>query len=193
MSAVVHRSVLACASGLSTGDVGLDAGTPNDSRGVSLVARTLSNDDVLAKGGDTLATGRDALFMGVNSGREEPQISSHSFDARDTKVGYGARNFPTREGGHGSTSLNVGVGVVQKTIGKCSVCAGTGTEANRRGTQDCVGGGVCILGVREDAPSGAIGTTDDDSGGGTLGMGDGTGQLDRGAQDLGPYAPTQRN
>jgi hypothetical protein len=75
MSAVVHSSVLACASGLSTGDVGLDAGTPNDSRGVSLVARTLSNDDVLAKGGDTLATGRDALFMGVNSGREEPQIA----------------------------------------------------------------------------------------------------------------------
>jgi hypothetical protein len=75
MSAVVHNGILARAGGLSTGGAGLGVGAPDNIGGVSLVARTLGDDDALAKGGDTLAACRGALFMAVNSGHEEPRLN----------------------------------------------------------------------------------------------------------------------
>jgi hypothetical protein len=75
MSTVVHSGVLMRAGGLSTGGTGLSPGVLDNGRGVSLVARTLDDDDVLAKGDDVsvirvgMRTGAVATMSIIN---EEP-------------------------------------------------------------------------------------------------------------------------
>jgi hypothetical protein len=77
-----------------------------------------SSADDMKGDGNNLVTDGGTLFMGNNSGCEEPRVGPHDLDVsdvRDIEVGDGWHNSPTQEGGYGSDGsavLDAGTNVI---------------------------------------------------------------------------------
>jgi hypothetical protein len=87
-------------------------------------------------GDDNLVASSGALFMGIDSGREEPRVGPHDLDACDTEVGDGGRNFLQTDGeglagtGTGATYRSTHGGILARAhlgapsgSGKVVLCA----------------------------------------------------------------------